>query len=159
VSQTSLREMIGSSMLSALLSERSAADELLRNEIARKTIDWGISVKSVEIRDVAIPVALQTGNLDLRTGCKVAAITTDDGGQVTGIKYFDPNDVLHVQRARVVILSAFVFEHVRLLLLSKGGGKRFKNGLANSSGLVGKSYSGLGDSLEGAAAHPIMFRP
>jgi regulator of protease activity HflC (stomatin/prohibitin superfamily) len=59
VSQTSLREMIGSSMLSALLSERSAADELLRIEITRKTVDWGISVKSVEIRDVAIPVALQ----------------------------------------------------------------------------------------------------
>jgi regulator of protease activity HflC (stomatin/prohibitin superfamily) len=59
VAQTSLREMIGSSMLSALLSERSAADELLRVEIARKTADWGISVKSVEIRDVAIPVALQ----------------------------------------------------------------------------------------------------
>ena len=36
VSQTSLREMIGSSMLSALLSERTAADELLRGEIGRK---------------------------------------------------------------------------------------------------------------------------
>jgi regulator of protease activity HflC (stomatin/prohibitin superfamily) len=59
VSQTSLREMIGSSMLAALLSERSAADEVLRGEIGRKTRDWGISVKSVEIRDVAIPVALQ----------------------------------------------------------------------------------------------------
>jgi regulator of protease activity HflC (stomatin/prohibitin superfamily) len=59
VAQTSLREMIGSSMLSALLSERTAADELLRSEIGRKTADWGISVKSVEIRDVAIPVALQ----------------------------------------------------------------------------------------------------
>jgi regulator of protease activity HflC (stomatin/prohibitin superfamily) len=59
VAQTSLREVIGSSMLSALLSERTAADELLRSEIGRKTGDWGISVKSVEIRDVAIPVALQ----------------------------------------------------------------------------------------------------
>jgi regulator of protease activity HflC (stomatin/prohibitin superfamily) len=59
VSQTSLREMIGSSMLSALLSERNVADDLLRGEIGRKTADWGISVKSVEIRDVAIPVALQ----------------------------------------------------------------------------------------------------
>jgi regulator of protease activity HflC (stomatin/prohibitin superfamily) len=59
VAQTSLRETIGSSMLSALLSEREAADELLRGEIGRKTSDWGISVKSVEIRDVAIPVALQ----------------------------------------------------------------------------------------------------
>jgi regulator of protease activity HflC (stomatin/prohibitin superfamily) len=46
--------MIGSSMLSALLSERSVADELLRGEIGRKTDDWGISVRSGEIRDVVI---------------------------------------------------------------------------------------------------------
>jgi regulator of protease activity HflC (stomatin/prohibitin superfamily) len=59
VAQTSLREMIGSSHLSALLSERKAADDVLRAEIARKTADWGISVNAVEIRDVAIPVALQ----------------------------------------------------------------------------------------------------
>ena len=59
VAQTSLREMIGASMLAALLSERQAADEVLRAEISRKTADWGILVNSVEIRDVAIPVALQ----------------------------------------------------------------------------------------------------
>jgi regulator of protease activity HflC (stomatin/prohibitin superfamily) len=59
VAQTSLREMIGASQLSALLAERKAADEVLRTEIAQKTADWGISVNSVEIRDVAIPVALQ----------------------------------------------------------------------------------------------------
>jgi regulator of protease activity HflC (stomatin/prohibitin superfamily) len=59
VAQTSLREMIGSSHLSELLSERKAADATLRDEIARKTADWGISVNAVEIRDVAIPVALQ----------------------------------------------------------------------------------------------------
>jgi regulator of protease activity HflC (stomatin/prohibitin superfamily) len=59
VAQTSLREMIGSSHLSELLSDRKAADEVLRAEIGRKTEEWGISVNSVEIRDVAIPVALQ----------------------------------------------------------------------------------------------------
>ena len=59
VAQTSLREMIGSSMLAALLSDRKAADEHLRGEIAAKTAEWGISVTSVEIRDVAIPEALQ----------------------------------------------------------------------------------------------------
>jgi regulator of protease activity HflC (stomatin/prohibitin superfamily) len=59
VAQTSLREMIGASMLAALLSERQAADQLLRTEISRKTAEWGISVNAVEIRDVAIPVALQ----------------------------------------------------------------------------------------------------
>jgi regulator of protease activity HflC (stomatin/prohibitin superfamily) len=59
VAQTSLREMIGASMLSALLAERRAADEQLRTEIAAKTAHWGVLVNSVEIRDVAIPVALQ----------------------------------------------------------------------------------------------------
>src|SRR5450432_3343827 len=59
VAQTPLREMIGSSMLAALLSDRNEADEQLKDEIGRKTAPWGISVTSVEIRDVAIPVALQ----------------------------------------------------------------------------------------------------
>jgi hypothetical protein len=59
VAQTSLREMIGSSMLASLLSDRKDADEHLKEEIGRKTAPWGVSVTSVEIRDVAIPVALQ----------------------------------------------------------------------------------------------------
>jgi regulator of protease activity HflC (stomatin/prohibitin superfamily) len=59
VAQTTLREMIGSSMLAALLSDRKEADEHLKDEIGRKTAPWGISVSSVEIRDVAIPEALQ----------------------------------------------------------------------------------------------------
>ena len=59
VAQTSLREMIGSSMLAALLSDRKEADEQLKLEIGQKTAAWGIAVSSVEIRDVAIPVALQ----------------------------------------------------------------------------------------------------
>jgi regulator of protease activity HflC (stomatin/prohibitin superfamily) len=59
VAQTSLREMIGASMLADLLSDRRAADEKLREEIGRKIAAWGVTVASVEIRDVAIPVALQ----------------------------------------------------------------------------------------------------
>jgi regulator of protease activity HflC (stomatin/prohibitin superfamily) len=59
VAQTSLREMIGSSMLAALLSDRRAADQQLCAEIGQKTVKWGVTVTSVEIRDVAIPVALQ----------------------------------------------------------------------------------------------------
>jgi regulator of protease activity HflC (stomatin/prohibitin superfamily) len=59
VAQTSLREMIGSSMLSELLSDRQAADRRLKEEIGKKTAEWGITVSSVEIRDVAIPDALQ----------------------------------------------------------------------------------------------------
>jgi len=59
VAQTSLRETIGSSALSTLLSDRKSADARLATEIGRKTLDWGVTVLSVEIRDVAIPVALQ----------------------------------------------------------------------------------------------------
>ena len=59
VAQTSLREMIGASMLASLLSDRKESDEQLKVEIARKTAPWGISVSAVEIRDVAIPEALQ----------------------------------------------------------------------------------------------------
>ena len=59
VAQTSLREMIGSSPLSALLSERKAADLQLKEEIGRKTSDWGVAAVSVEIRDVTIPAQLQ----------------------------------------------------------------------------------------------------
>ena len=59
VAQTTLREMIGASMLSALLSELKSADDVLRNEIGKKTDAWGITVNAVEIRDVSIPEALQ----------------------------------------------------------------------------------------------------
>jgi len=59
VAQSTLRETIGASMLASLLSDRQAADAHLRDVIAAKTVDWGIAVISVEIRDVAIPEALQ----------------------------------------------------------------------------------------------------
>jgi regulator of protease activity HflC (stomatin/prohibitin superfamily) len=59
VAQTSLREMIGASDLARLLSDRRAADEQLRATIGEKTQSWGVAVRSVEIRDVAIPPDLQ----------------------------------------------------------------------------------------------------
>ena len=59
VAQTSLREMIGSTDLSRLLSDRRAADEQLRLTIGGKTESWGVSIRSVEIKDVMIPAGLQ----------------------------------------------------------------------------------------------------
>jgi regulator of protease activity HflC (stomatin/prohibitin superfamily) len=59
VAQTSLREMVGSSLLSSLLSDRKHGDEMLREEIGRKTADWGVTAISVEIRDIGVPAALQ----------------------------------------------------------------------------------------------------
>jgi regulator of protease activity HflC (stomatin/prohibitin superfamily) len=59
VAQTSLREMVGSSPLARLLADRKDGDELLRAEIGRKTADWGVSVMSVEMRDISVPPELQ----------------------------------------------------------------------------------------------------
>ncbi|HEY1750896.1 MAG TPA: slipin family protein [Caulobacteraceae bacterium] len=59
VAQTSLREMVGSSLLTSLLADRKREDEVLRDAIARKIADWGIAVLSVEIRDISVPAALQ----------------------------------------------------------------------------------------------------
>ena len=92
-----------------------------------------------------IPVALETGNFDLRTRSKVFRINTDGDERVKGVSYFDPEGQVRHLRARVVILSAFVFEHVRLLLLSKTGRGRFANGLANSSGYIGRNIMAHGD--------------
>jgi regulator of protease activity HflC (stomatin/prohibitin superfamily) len=59
VAQTSLREMIGATDLARLLSDRKSADEQLRSTITAKTRDWGVTARSVEIKDVSIPRELQ----------------------------------------------------------------------------------------------------
>jgi regulator of protease activity HflC (stomatin/prohibitin superfamily) len=59
VAQTSLREMIGATDLSKLLSDRKTADEQLRITISTKTATWGVTASSVEIKDVTIPRELQ----------------------------------------------------------------------------------------------------
>jgi regulator of protease activity HflC (stomatin/prohibitin superfamily) len=59
VAQTSLREMVGSSLLSSLLADRKHSDQVLLGEIGRKTSEWGVTAISVEIRDISVPAALQ----------------------------------------------------------------------------------------------------
>lgn len=57
--QTALREVVGHSMLSDILSGRDVLDKVLQDLIDKRTGPWGISVQSVEIRDVVIPIDLQ----------------------------------------------------------------------------------------------------
>lgn len=57
--QTTLREVIGSTMLSELLSNRRKLDQELLEAIDTKTEPWGITVQSVELRDIVIPRLLQ----------------------------------------------------------------------------------------------------
>ncbi len=60
----------------------------------------------------------------------------DSRGRATGVQYFDEDKREHFQKARAVVLSANGAETARLLLNSASD--RFPQGLANSSGLVGK---------------------
>jgi len=85
-----------------------------------------------------IPLARQSGLLDLRAECRVTRILSDSSGRVTGVRYVDRDGEECEQPAGVVILSAFVYETVRRLLLSTS--ERFPNGLANNHGQVGKYF-------------------
>lgn len=57
--QTALRDVIGKTLLSEMLAGRENIDEELRRIIDLRTEPWGVSVQSVEIRDVIIPKSLQ----------------------------------------------------------------------------------------------------
>lgn len=57
--QTALRDIMGTKILADILAGRESIDEQLRKVIDERTHDWGITVKSVEIRDVVIPPALE----------------------------------------------------------------------------------------------------
>ena len=81
------------------------------------------------------PDALAAG-ARLVTGARVAEIPLDERGRALGAAYLDRDGVEHLQRAQVVILAANAVGTARLLLLSAS--PRFPDGLANSSGLVGR---------------------
>ena len=81
------------------------------------------------------PHALKAG-ARLITGARVREIEVDESGLATGAVYIDENGRERRQQASVVIICANGIGTPRLLLLSKS--KRFPEGLANSSGMVGK---------------------
>ena len=83
-----------------------------------------------------IPQAEATGNCEVRPNSYVSRIEHDKRGRVTGVAYFDRERREHFQRARAVVLAANGAETPRLLLNSAT--PAFPQGLANSSGMVGK---------------------
>jgi len=86
---------------------------------------------------VLIPPAMETGKLTLVTNAMAREVTTDARGLATGVSYVNKLTGAdeHVN-ARVVVLAASACESARLLLNSRSS--RFPDGLANSSGIVGK---------------------
>jgi choline dehydrogenase-like flavoprotein len=83
-----------------------------------------------------IPEAEATGRCEIRPHSYVHQVAMNSSGRTTGVVYFDENKREHLQKARAVVLSANGAETARLLLNSTSS--RFPQGLANSSGLVGK---------------------
>ncbi|MDB5242927.1 MAG: glucose-methanol-choline oxidoreductase [Spirosoma sp.] len=82
--------------------------------------------------------AVKTGYVTLINGAMAREVLTDaQTGLATGISYIDTRSMQEVTvRAKNVMLGASTCESARILLNSKSG--RFPNGLANSSGVVGK---------------------
>jgi choline dehydrogenase-like flavoprotein len=85
-----------------------------------------------------IPKGEATGKLEVRPQSQVLQIQHDDSGKVTGVLYADKDGKQQVQKARVVALAGNSIESPRLLLNSASA--KFPDGLANSSGMVGKNY-------------------
>jgi choline dehydrogenase-like flavoprotein len=87
--------------------------------------------------NVLIAPALATGKLTLLTNAMAREVLVDASGRATGVAYIDKATGTDRRvRAKVVVLAASALETARLLLNSKSS--RFPNGLANSSGTVGK---------------------
>jgi choline dehydrogenase-like flavoprotein len=86
---------------------------------------------------VLLPPALATGRLTLIPNAMAREVTTGSDGLASGVSYVDKTDGSdhHVQ-ARIVVLAASACESARILLNSRSS--RFPDGLANSSGTVGR---------------------
>jgi choline dehydrogenase-like flavoprotein len=85
-----------------------------------------------------VPKAEATGNYELRPESMVIRINHDASGKVTGVVYADANGTMHEQKARVVCVAGNSIESPRLLLNSASS--MYPDGLANSSGQVGRNY-------------------
>ena len=82
------------------------------------------------------PEAVRAG-VELRTWCRVKEINVGDDGLASGVTYFDEDGVEQFQPAHVVIMACNGVGTPRILLNSVS--EQFPDGLANSSGLVGKN--------------------
>jgi len=99
--------------------------------------------------DVLIAPAMATGKVTLITNAMVREVTVGPDGLATGVSYVDRRTLADTQiRARVTVLAASALESARILLNSRTS--RFPNGLANSSGTVGKYITDTtGSSVSG----------
>ena len=102
-------------------------------------LNYGCEVQAKSSTLVAmIPGAVATSRCEIRPHSYVRRIEMGANGRVTGVSYFDKDRKDVLQRAKAVVLSANGVETPKVLLLSATGA--FPNGLANSSGEVGRNF-------------------
>jgi choline dehydrogenase-like flavoprotein len=126
---------------------------LVREALAIPTKDWegrpacinagtcrlGCKIAAKSSIDVTyIPKAEKTKRVEIRTGCMAREITVGPDGKARSVVYFDPHGQEIEVFARAFVVAGNAVETARLLLLSKS--MLFPDGLANSSGLVGKRF-------------------
>lgn len=101
-----------------------------------------------------IPLAEASGNCEIRPLSVVVRIDTDDKGRASQVVYLDADGNEQAQKAQAVILSANGAESARLLLMSAN--MRHPDGLANSSGFVGRNLMHNTHALvHGVFEHPL----
>jgi choline dehydrogenase-like flavoprotein len=98
----------------------------------------GCSIRATyQSTTVHLPPAMATGNLDILTQAMVREVELDKRGLASGVVFVDKTSGKeHRAKARIVVLAASACESVRILLNSKSA--QYPQGLANSSGKVGK---------------------
>ena len=84
-----------------------------------------------------IPKAMDTGRFSVVARARVSRIEVDNDGRVRGVTYFKDGEE-YFQPADAVLLASYVYENVRMLLLSKSAA--FPDGLSNNRGQVGRHY-------------------
>ncbi len=91
-------------------------------------------------QNTVIPVALASGNCELRMECMVTEILTDDRGRARGVSYVDGDGHRLEQLSDIVVVSSCAIESARLLLNSKS--RLFPAGLGNRHDQVGRHLQG-----------------
>lgn len=101
-----------------------------------------------------IPLAEGSGRCEVRPNCHVRKVEVDARGRASAVIYYDAEGKEQRQRARAVVLSCNGAETPRLLLMSRSN--RFPQGLANSSGAVGRHLMFNGATITpGTYEHPL----
>jgi len=112
-----------------------------------------VRAKSSSVWSV-IPEAEATGNCEVRSESYVFRIGMNDAGRATGVHYYDSDRAELFQNARAVVVCANGAETPRLLLNSATSA--FPDGLANSSGKVGRYLMfNKGGGAQGRFEHPL----